>query len=191
MSIVLNGCIALNCSGIDKMVSFLLFILTFIIGLTRVYSCSRFIYQIVGSFITGSIGLLVSQACMVRWKEVDISWKIHVLWMIIVLIVFSIVVMIAIEDNSSSFGGIPNSEYVRVIKGEPRATPVSEASRKRKRSEPQRNTLLGFTLLSSMYLYSHSHSHSHSHFRLARRRNRRNRPHKNPRAHRDAELQGS
>jgi len=117
MSIVLNGCIIVYEDGIDKIVPFFLFILTLVIGFTRVYSCSRFVHQIVLSYFTGSIGLIATIQLTERWKEWDVNWRLHMLWLSVIVGVFFVCTMLSVEDNSSYLGGVPKEEYVRVIQG--------------------------------------------------------------------------
>ena len=60
LAVVLNGSIILAEEGKDRMLPFLLFLLTLLIGFTRVYSCARFVHQIAFSYATGFSGLMMT-----------------------------------------------------------------------------------------------------------------------------------
>ena len=57
MAVVVNGFVAARFA--EWWVSIPLFCLTLFVGFTRVYSCARFVHQIVLSYVTGLIGLTV------------------------------------------------------------------------------------------------------------------------------------
>ena len=80
-------------------------------------SCARFIHQVVLSYVTGVIGLLIFVHFESRFSHVTLYWQVHIMYAGICMFVFITMVSIAIEDNSSHFGSIPNSEYVRVVGG--------------------------------------------------------------------------
>ena len=50
-------------------------------------------------------------------RRFSLKWQLH--WVYLVLCIFVLIALmgLAIEDNSSSFGGIPREEYIRVVGG--------------------------------------------------------------------------
>ncbi|GMH91060.1 hypothetical protein TrVE_jg5027 [Triparma verrucosa] len=115
MAVVVNGFVAARFA--EWWVSIPLFCLTLFVGFTRVYSCARFVHQIVLSYVTGLIGLTVFLQFEESARRFSLKWQLH--WVYLVLCIFVLIALmgLAIEDNSSSFGGIPREEYIRVVGG--------------------------------------------------------------------------
>jgi len=115
MAVVVNGYIAMKFA--EWWLSIPLFFLTLFIGFTRVYSCARFIHQVALSYFTGAIGLVVYKCFENKLESRLIYWQVHVIYAMFCVIVFVTLVSMAIEDNSTHFGSIPRSEYIRVVGG--------------------------------------------------------------------------
>ena len=94
-----------------------LFALTLFVGFTRVYACSRFVHQVLLSYLTGILGLLLSFAAMNVLKDVDVHWRHHWYYFVFVFVVLGASASLSISDGNSRFGGIPREEYVRVVGG--------------------------------------------------------------------------
>ena len=87
------------------------------IGFTRVYSCARFIHQVLLSYVTGIIGLALSLNLEEKVAFIKLTWQAHWIYLFFCIFVVVGVISLAVEDNSTHFGSIPKSEYVRVVGG--------------------------------------------------------------------------
>jgi len=63
------------------------------------------------------IGLLVYVAFERRLSYLMLYWQVHLIYAGICVFILVAVCSMAMEDNSSHFASIPNSEYVRVVGG--------------------------------------------------------------------------
>ncbi len=115
MAVVVNGFVAVRFA--HWYVSIFLFLVSILIGFTRVYSNSRFIHQIVLSYVTGLAGLTATFRLAWRYQELKLHWQLQVIYGI--FFGFAVVAMLGmlIEDNSTHFLSIPDSEYIRVVGG--------------------------------------------------------------------------
>ena len=89
----------------------------FVVGVSRLYSRSRFPHQIVGSWITGFIGLIVSTHCCRSMDLHVMDKKHHYAVLITVGLIFAGFMALAIENNDSRVIYIPKKEFLAVISG--------------------------------------------------------------------------
>lgn len=94
-----------------------------VVGFSRLVAGSRFVYQVLLSLATGTLGLAFSRRITSKiqpWRE---EWhnfaknQEHITFLIIVGAVAAAYVAAAAEDNSSWFFSIPNEEFTRVMRG--------------------------------------------------------------------------
>ncbi|GMI03656.1 hypothetical protein TrLO_g10721 [Triparma laevis f. longispina] len=115
MAVVVNGFVAARFA--EWWVSIPLFALTLFVGFTRVYSCARFVHQILLSYISGTVGLMVFLQFEDYARKFSINWQLHWVYLVLCIFVGIALLGLAVEDNSSSLGGIPREEYIRVVGG--------------------------------------------------------------------------
>lgn len=92
-------------------------LVTIIIGLSRIYSRSRFPHQIAGSWITGLVGLYVSSHCCTIFGFHMMKPTKHICCVIGIVFIFLCHFALCVENNDSRILGIEKKEYVRVISG--------------------------------------------------------------------------
>jgi len=89
------------------------------IGVTRIYAGSRFIHQVVLSWLTGACSLLFYitryEQFVPDWGENISQQKVRMVLMAPWVLGFLAYLCLALEDNSSSLFRIPNSEFIRVM----------------------------------------------------------------------------
>ena len=115
MAVVVYGFIAAR--FVEWYLSVPLFLVTLFIGFTRVYSCSRFVHQVLASYVTGALGLYLSFVFGRLFQSFDLHWRHHWYYFVACFFVLSTVLSLSVSDGNSSLGGIPRSEYVRVVGG--------------------------------------------------------------------------
>jgi hypothetical protein len=90
--------------------------LTAFIGATRVYACSRFVHQVVGSWVLGAVGLQLSLAWL---QEMSTSFEpppgMHAVLITVLVLGFACYVSYHAEANESYILRVPKSEYTRVL----------------------------------------------------------------------------
>ena len=89
----------------------------FVVGVSRLYSRSRFPHQIVGSWITGFGGLVASTHCCRSMDLHVMNRNHHYACLITVGSVFAAFMALAIENNDSRVIYIPKKEFLAVISG--------------------------------------------------------------------------
>ena len=88
-----------------------------VVGVSRLYARSRFPHQIVGSWMTGFIGLIASTHCC-RSMDLHIMDKSHhYACLVTVGLLFTGFMALAIENNDSRIIYIPKKEFLAVISG--------------------------------------------------------------------------
>lgn len=92
-------------------------VVTFVIGVSRVYSRSRFPHQIVGSWITGLIGLYVATHCCTIFGFHMMKKTKHICCVLAIVFMFLCHFALCAENNDSQVFGIEKKEFVRVISG--------------------------------------------------------------------------
>ena len=115
MAVVVNGYVAARFA--EWWVSIPLFFLTLFVGFTRVYSCARFVHQVLLSYGTGVIGLIIFFKVENRLEKVTVNWQLHYVYLAICTFFLLAFLSLAVEDNSSNIAGIPREEYIRVVGG--------------------------------------------------------------------------
>jgi len=95
------------------------FATTIFIGATRLYAGSRFVHQVVLSWVIGAVALWVYinrfQKLIPDWGEDVRIQKMRIFLLAPWAMAFLAYVGLAMEDNSSSLWRVPNSEFVRVM----------------------------------------------------------------------------
>jgi len=91
--------------------------LSIFIGFTRIYAGSRFIHQVALSWVLGSIALYYYVS---KVEDIIPQWnrkqsRRSIMFIVPFLVIFLTYVCLAIEDNSSNFARVPNSEFIRVM----------------------------------------------------------------------------
>lgn len=89
--------------------------LTLLIGFSRVYANSRFIHQILGSWLTGLIGLFIAKSVYSTYKLEQMTQIDHTHGMICLGVALLAYMGIVSENNDSRLLSIPKSEYMRVL----------------------------------------------------------------------------
>lgn len=93
----------------------LLTILTTFIGITRLYACSRFAYQIVGSWVLGLLGLQIAATYWSKLEGAPIAPGTHTLAIAVTVLALVCYVAIHAESNESYLLKLPKQEYTRVL----------------------------------------------------------------------------
>lgn len=88
----------------------------FIVGFSRIYARSRFPHQIVGSWIAGLIGLIVSIPCCENMNFHNMSSHHHGVCVGVVVVFVVINFTLAMESNESRLLYMPKSEFIRVLR---------------------------------------------------------------------------
>lgn len=88
-----------------------------LIGFSRVYTRSRFPHQIVGSWILGTIGLVLVKSLCYRIQFHSMYWVDHLWCTFIAVMCFLVHFGLTAENNDSRLLYIPKKEFVRVIGG--------------------------------------------------------------------------
>lgn len=74
-------------------------------------------HQILLSYISGTVGLMVFLQFEDYARKFSINWQLHWVYLVLCIFVGIALLGLAVEDNSSSLGGIPREEYIRVVGG--------------------------------------------------------------------------
>lgn len=91
-------------------------IIVFVIGLSRIYSRSRFPFQIVCSWATGIIGLILVEIVYLKMDLKNLCTHHQFLFISVCMILFLINFTMSIENNDSQLLGIKRKEYISVIR---------------------------------------------------------------------------
>ncbi|CAM9245506.1 unnamed protein product [Chrysoparadoxa australica] len=87
-----------------------------IIGFTRIYACSRFIHQVLLSYVTGAIGLRWSLHFMANvLPTFKLEARHHDYGIAVVVILLLGLMALWAESNDTSFLGIKKQEFARVL----------------------------------------------------------------------------
>ena len=92
-----------------------------IVAVSRVVAGSRFVHQVVGSLVTGAIGLAYGKRTLRSlpdWKKSEelTKNKVHFILLTVVGVTFIAYLAYCAEANTSHFLSVPNSEFVRVLR---------------------------------------------------------------------------
>eukprot|EP00518_Triparma_eleuthera_P014464 CAMPEP_0182471936 /NCGR_PEP_ID=MMETSP1319-20130603/21262_1 /TAXON_ID=172717 /ORGANISM="Bolidomonas pacifica, Strain RCC208" /LENGTH=325 /DNA_ID=CAMNT_0024672549 /DNA_START=92 /DNA_END=1069 /DNA_ORIENTATION=- len=115
MAVVVNGFVAAR--FVEWWISIPLFFLTLFVGFTRVYSCARFVHQVLLSYVTGTMGLVACLHFVPMIEKSRMDWRGQWVYVIICAFFLFAIFCLAVEDNSSNLAGIPREEYIRVVGG--------------------------------------------------------------------------
>jgi len=102
-----------------------------LIGFSRVYSRSRFPHQIVGSWLTGLIGLYAGLHCCDMFGFHLMKHGNHICCVIAVVASLLCNFALNVENNDSRVIGVPKSEFIRVISGIINASNAEEGGKSR------------------------------------------------------------
>ena len=91
-------------------------IIVFVIGLSRIYSRSRFPSQVVCSWATGIIGLILVEMVYIKMNVKGLCTHHQILYISLCMVVFLINFTMSIESNDSQLVGIKRNEYISVIR---------------------------------------------------------------------------
>jgi hypothetical protein len=119
MSVITFGYISYRIGHGNILYHFITFFISFFIGLTRIYSGSRFVHQICISWLLGCILLYIYinkfQKYIPDWGEDVKRKKMRIALMIPWGFAFLAYICLLLEDNSSTLFRIPNNEFIRVM----------------------------------------------------------------------------
>jgi hypothetical protein len=114
MCVILGGSIALDTES--SFVHGVVVMYTLLVGFTRVYACSRFLHQIVGSWLLGLVGLVFADQCKMQMRG-NMFHEFHYYMTLAVVLVGGAGIMLRIENNDSTLLNVEKDEYVRVLSG--------------------------------------------------------------------------
>jgi hypothetical protein len=92
-------------------------ILTVIVGFSRIYARSRFPHQIVGSAITGTVGLQLAYIYCTKMDFEHMPSHNHGVYVALGVAAVVCYFSMAIESNDSRLMYIPKQEFIRVLRG--------------------------------------------------------------------------
>mmetsp|Transcript_594 Transcript_594/g.760 ORF Transcript_594/g.760 Transcript_594/m.760 type:complete len:378 (+) Transcript_594:67-1200(+) len=119
MSVITFGYLSYRIGNGNILYHFIAFFISFFIGMTRIYAGSRFIHQIIISWLFGCnlLWLYINkiQIYIPDWGEDVKNKKMRLALMIPWAFAFLAYICLALEDNSSTLFRIPNSEFIRVM----------------------------------------------------------------------------
>lgn len=114
MSVVIMGHLFFSLKSILLLPLGLLVV--FVVGFTRVYSCSRFPHQVVGSWLLGFFGLLVCMHIVDNYiKFHKMTHDEHTAWMLFIMLGIASNIAFNMENNDSRILNVPKKEFIRVM----------------------------------------------------------------------------
>lgn len=90
--------------------------IVFVIGLSRIYSRSRFPFQIICSWATGIIGLIVAEIIYNTMDYKNLCTHHRVMFISVCILLLLINLTMSIENNDSQLLGVKRNEYISVIR---------------------------------------------------------------------------
>lgn len=93
------------------------FVVVFIVGVSRLYSRSRFPHQIFASWFLGIVGLLVATSCCKGMDLHKMDQHHHYTCLIIIGAIFAGFMALAVENNDSRLVYIPKKDFIEIIAG--------------------------------------------------------------------------
>lgn len=93
--------------------------LVLLVGFSRIYSRARFPHQIIASYLSGIVGLLIG----IHYCEVlgggfhNLSHHVHGVYVALAVSIFLVNLALNMENNESRVLFVPKSEFIRVIRG--------------------------------------------------------------------------
>ena len=112
MCVVIGGYIAQETDS--AMVHSAVALYTLLIGFTRIFACSRFLHQVIGSWLLALVGLVLAEQCKLQMRG-NMIHAYHYYLLLLVVLSGGGILMLRMEDNDSTLLRVERKEYTRVL----------------------------------------------------------------------------
>lgn len=114
MSVIVFGLVWRKYQSV--LMGLILLCLAGLVGFTRVYACSRFVHQVIASWLLGFLGLQITITYLDFFEHERAPMEIHAVLLVLIVLGAAGYVAYFSELNESYLLKLPKEEYTRVLK---------------------------------------------------------------------------